>query len=403
MARVLELHPGMSAPAVRLAVRHARAVLPDRILEDATLVSEGGVIVELGESMPAPEDAIDARQAYLLPGLIDTHSDALEREINPRPGSHFPPEFALRSLEGRLKAAGTFTAFTGIGFQENSNYGRSIELARSLCSLLQDRRASGSAGVEHHILYRLDARTPTGLDAMLDCLGDTSRALVSIEDHTPGQGQFRNLDALRVQYRGSGRGASDEEVDAIIQQRIQERDQLLPHVERNREVLSAMALQGRITLLAHDLEDAAQTYEAAEIGSCVSEFPLSLEAARAAHERDMLVVMGAPNVVRGGSLAGNISAAKLVSQGLCDALASDYQPATLLAAAFRLATEGIVSLPDAVGLITRGPAEVGRLDDRGELALGKRADLLLVDMDNGWPVVRWSSQAPFAQPTTAER
>lgn len=373
---------------LNVAVRHARAVLPDRVLEDATVICQAGVIVEIAEGAVAPESALDARGAFLLPALVDSHSDALEREINPRPGSQFPPSFALRSLESRLRSAGIATAFTGVGFQDNAGYGRTIDLALQLCRLLQERRASGLAPVEHRILYRLDARTPNGLEALLSCLDAGERGLVSIEDHTPGQGQFRNLEQLRRQYLTSGRAESDQDVDAVIRKRIVERDELLPHVERNRTVLADLARQDRIRLLAHDLEDEAQTVEAFELGACIAEFPLSIEAASAAHERGMLVVMGAPNVVRGGSLAGNIGARDLVARGLCDALASDYQPSTVLAAAFRLADEGLVTLPAAVGLVTSGPAKVAGLADRGELVVGKRADLLVATLDGDWPSVR---------------
>ncbi|MBV8086839.1 MAG: alpha-D-ribose 1-methylphosphonate 5-triphosphate diphosphatase, partial [Chloroflexi bacterium] len=298
-----------------------------------------------------------------------------------------------RSLEGRLKAAGISTAFTGVGFQENEGYGRTIELARQLCALLHERRSSAEGQVEHRILFRLDARTPVGLDAMLGCLPAAGQALVSIEDHTPGQGQFRNLDQLKRQYRANGRAQNDEEIEAILAQRIAERNELLPHVQSNRRVLRQLVSEGRIRLLAHDLEDAAQTVEAHDLGASVAEFPLSLEAARAAHQCGMQVVMGAPNVVRGGSLAGNVGAAQLVSHGLCDALASDYQPAAILAAVFRLADDGVADLPRAAGLATWGSARTVGLEDRGELAEGRRADLVLVDLDGGWPVVRWSWSA----------
>lgn len=365
---------------------NVRAILPDRVIDDATVVWEDGIIVDVGRGAPPP-GAIDGWGAYCLPGLIDTHSDALEKEVNPRPRAEFPLGFALRSLEGRLATAGITTAYTGVGFQDG--FGRSIELAKRLCGLLHERQTDAASPVAHRILHRLDARSPDGLDVIETFLAPGATGeLVSIEDHTPGQGQFRNPATLRDYYRGSEGCLRDEEADAQIRQLTQARGELLVHAAANRSRLASMAASGRIRLLAHDLEDPEEVGAAAEIGASVAEFPLTVDAARAARDHGMVVTMGAPNVVRGGSLSGNAATTEVVAAGLCDALSSDYQPATMLAAAFSIAESGLLGLPQAVALVTSGPATVAGVADRGRLQPGARADLVLVDLDRGWPVVR---------------
>jgi alpha-D-ribose 1-methylphosphonate 5-triphosphate diphosphatase len=361
------------------AVTNVRAVAAGRLVEDATVAWEEGLIVAVEAGGPAPRGAIDGHGAFCIPGLVDTHSDALEKEVNPRPATRFPLPFALRSFEGRCLAAGLTTVFHGVRFQEHHEHDATLDLAVELCALLDDRRRSEAQPIDHRVLYRLDARSPEGLDVLESCLVDDLPGLVSIEDHTPGQGQFRDLGKLARYYAAGG---------PVIEDRIAARDRLLSHVGPNRTRLGELALMRRIRLLAHDLVDASEVSDAAALGASVAEFPVSPEAAMAARDAGLLIVMGAPNVVRGGSHSGNASAEELISVGLCDGLASDYQPAAMLAAAFRLAMSDVVALPDAVALVTSGPARVSGLTDRGRLEAGLRADLALVTLDGGWPTVR---------------
>lgn len=369
-------------------VTNVRAVAGGVVVEDATVVWDGGLIVSVKSRGPAPRGAIDGRGSFCIPGLVDTHSDALEKEVNPRPATQFPLPFALRSFEGRCLAAGITTVFHGVRFQDNDERNASLDIAVRLCRLLDARRRSVEQPVDHRILYRLDARSPEGVEVLVSCLIDDRTGLVSIEDHTPGQGQFRDLSKLTHFYRADGPARSEEQAQTLIDDRIAVRDRLLAHVGPNRARLADLARTGRIRLLAHDLVDSDEVIDAVALGASVAEFPVSEQAARAAREAGVMIVMGAPNVVRGGSHSGNASAAELVSAGLCDGLASDYQPAAMLAAAFRLAMANVVTLPQAVALVTSGPAEVAGLVDRGRLEGGLRADLALVALDEGWPTVR---------------
>lgn len=369
---------------MNLAFTDVRAVLPDRVVEGATVVMEDGLIAEIRESGPPDPRAIDGRGAFLLPGLVDTHSDGLEREVSPRSNVQLPLSFALRSFEGRLRAAGITTVFHGVAFEDGPHYGRSVELAEESCAVIAE---TSDGLVDHRILYRLDARSAVGLESLVSRLPAEGAPLVSLEDHTPGQGQFRDL--KRYAAAVAAREATPSAADAhqLVRQRIAERNELLPHIDRNRAALAELAVAGRITLLAHDPEGTDDIDDAWRRGAAVAEFPLSVEAARAAHRRHMSVVMGAPNVLRGGSHSGNASAEPLVASHLCDVLASDYLPSSLLAAVFGLVERGAASVSEAVALVTSKPAAMSGLHDRGRLVVGLRADVALVDVHAGWPRV----------------
>jgi alpha-D-ribose 1-methylphosphonate 5-triphosphate diphosphatase len=385
----------------RLVVAQVRAVLADRVLEGATVVCEGGRIVEVAPRSRTLSGAVDGGGCYLLPGLVDTHSDGLEKERAPRSSSTLDEEFALRSFEGRLWAAGITTVFHGLAFEENPAYGRTIALANRLWEVIQHRRVMPATPVDHRLLYRLEARSAVGLSALVSkveeegVLVDGSPQvppLVSLEDHTPGQGQYRDIERFVEQLRPERvpGGLSPKEYTEQLVEGARRADQV---AARNRERLAELARAGVIRLLAHDVADRDGVVEATGWGAAVAEFPLTLEAARTARDHGLGVVAGAPNVLRGASHSGNVSARELVAAGACTALASDYLPSSLLAAAFLLARTGACDLPAAVGLVTAGPAEVTGLVDRGRLAPGLRADLVLVEQDGGWPRVRAVTRA----------
>ena len=371
------------------------AVTPDRVIVDATVVCEHGRIVDLGSGGRRLPRAIHGHGMLCLPGLIDTHSDGLEKELRPRRTVLLPYEFALLSFEGRLRAAGVTTVFHGVGFENGRSDDRTIEGASRFCEAIDARRAEDGALADHRILHRLEARSPDGLPAVLARLDRSeSRAsgpastppLVSFEDHTPGQGQYRNLERFKT--------AIDPELlpeglslDEYVARRVAEGEAAAGQRARSFDSLGELARSEAITLLAHDLEDPEQVVAAHENGAGIAEFPVTLEAARAAKERGMAVVMGAPNVLRGGSHSGNVAARELIQEGLCSGLASDYLPSTLLGAFGRLVADG-VAVVDAGRLITAGPAALAGLTDRGRLEPGARADLILVDRRGSWPTVR---------------
>lgn len=366
---------------------HVQAVLPDSIIDDARVVVRSGRIVAV-EPHPAGA-AADADGAGLmcLPGLIDTHSDALERERAPRPSAYLPWDFALLSLESKVRAAGITTVFHGAGFEQKTSgiFQRTTSAAVELCAVV-DARNAADAPVDHRVLYRLDARSAGGAAALGEQLAAAGGVpLVSHEDHTPGQGQY----ADRVQmerYLAGADGVTPEQARQRVDELIAERSRHLPVLERNLAWLGELARADRIRLVGHDLDSPEAVEALRERGGSVAEFPTTAAAARTARELGFPVVMGAPNVLRGESHSGNVSARELIGLGLVTSLASDYLPSGLLGAAFMIAKSGLLPLPAAVGLVTSGPAEVAGLNDRGRLVPGLRADLALVEPGRDWPV-----------------
>jgi alpha-D-ribose 1-methylphosphonate 5-triphosphate diphosphatase len=376
------------------ALHNVVVVTPEAQIPNASVVVERGVIVHFGNSH---EDRIagslDGGGSYLLPGLIDVHSDGLEKELSPRPGVVFPESFGLRSFEGRLHGAGVTTVMHGVGYEQDDRKERTVELAQRLTDALRNRRANANALVDHRILYRVDARDPDGVGALESHLNrlDLSEGpvFVSFEDHTPGQGQYTNVDHYR-RWLASRTENVDEELQRVIDRRAEK----LVNRDPNLQLLCQFAKKGRIKLLVHDPVSAEDVDKAASWPASTAEFPTTVEAARTAIEHGMATVLGAPNVMRGGSHSGNVSAEELVRKNLVTCLASDYQPAALLAAVFLLNQRGACSLSSAVRLVTEGPAMMLGLRDRGRIEVGRRADLVLCDFDGSWPTIRQTWRAP---------
>jgi alpha-D-ribose 1-methylphosphonate 5-triphosphate diphosphatase len=380
----------LGRPPQEYVLGHVRAVLPDAVLDDARVVVREGRIAAV-EPHPAGSGCdVDGRGLLCVPGLIDVHSDALEREHKPRPSAQLPWDFALLSLEGKLRAAGITTVFHGAGFQHKTSRGteRTPRTAKVLCETVAAR---GAAQVDHRVLYRLDIRSAEGAAMLREQLGHAvGTPLVSHEDHTPGQGQYTDRGYMEEYLIGAD-GMSAEQAREHVDELIAERSRYLPILDENLTWLGELARAGRIRLAGHDPDSPEAVAALCARGGSVAEFPTTLEAARAAREHGLPIVMGAPNVLRGTSHSGNVSARELVRHGLVTALASDYLPSGLLTAAFRLAAAGLAELPAALRLVTAGPAEVAGLPDRGALLPGLRADLALVEpgaLPTVWAVLR---------------
>ncbi|MFJ7072100.1 alpha-D-ribose 1-methylphosphonate 5-triphosphate diphosphatase [Streptomyces sp. NPDC098781] len=378
----------LGGPPADYVLGHVRAVLPDRVLDDALVAVRDGRIAAVEPHPAGVEADVDGQGLLCLPGLVDVHSDGLEKEMLPRPGAELPLEFALLSFEGKLRAAGVTTAFHGAAFEESGGRGmrRTLENARRICTAVESRGGEGL--VDHRVLHRLDVRCPEGLAGLRQRLeeADGEPVLVSHEDHTPGQGQYADR-AYYERYLVGTRGVTEDEARAYVDRLIVERDGRLDVREEAMDWLGEQARAGRIRLLGHDPSSPREIEELCERGGSVAEFPTTTDAAKAAREHGMPVVMGAPNVLRGHSHNGNASGRELVARGLVTALASDYLPSGLLGAALLLAEEGLAPLPEAVGLVTGGAADVAGLRDRGRLEAGLRADLVLAEPGRPWPVV----------------
>ncbi len=379
-------HWPLAAPPADYVLGHVRAVLPDGVIDDAVVAVRNGLIAAVEPHRPGLAVDVDGEGLLCIPGLVDTHSDGLEKERLPRPGADLPMEFALLSFEGKLRAAGVTTVFHGAGFEQSMGRGtpRTVENAVLLCDTIEGR-PDGLVG--HRILYRLDVRSAEGLVALKDRLTtQTGQPLVSHEDHTPGIGQYAER-AYYERYMMGSRGMTADEAVRHVDDLIAERSGRLGIREEAMAWLAEQALAGRIRLLGHDLTSEAEVDELVARGGAVAEFPTTLAAAQAARERGLPVVVGAPNVLRGSSHNGNASGRELIERGLVTSIASDYLPSGLLAAVFTLVSSTRVSLAAAVALVTSGPADVAGLTDRGRLQPGLRADLALIAAQGRWPVV----------------
>ena len=381
-------------PPRRFAITNVVAVLSDRLVDDATVVVEAGVVIDVGERVAAPPGAVDGRGAFCAPGLVDTHSDGLEKELRPRPGVLLPMAFAVRSFEGRVRGAGVTTIFHGVGFENGDKYDRSVEQADEMCATVGERASSGDAPIDHRILHRLDVRDADGFEALRRAVDRPPQGLrsnvlplVSYEDHTPGQGQYEDRRWME-RYIAGTRDLAPDQAAAYIDDVIAQRDAQRMHRDAAMPWLTARARAGEIRLMCHDPASPGDIDEAVDVGADIAEFPTNVHAATAARRRGLRIVCGAPNALRGESHSGNVSARELIALGLCDSLASDYLPSTLLGAVGRLVADSVCSLPAAMALVTSGAADTVGLHDRGRLEVGGRGDIMLFDLEGSLPTVR---------------
>jgi alpha-D-ribose 1-methylphosphonate 5-triphosphate diphosphatase len=373
----------------KLVIINGRAVTPDGVVENACLVVSRGIIVEIGPAGQvrcAPggrkgEPVLDAGGAWMLPGCIDLHSDAVEREIEPRPRAVFPVELAFRELEKRLAGCGITTIFHSLSFAKEQLGLRSNKMAarviRRICEL-----AAGPALIRHRIHLRYEITDLSAVPLIMELLNEGKVDLLSFMDHTPGQGQFRELEKYKEWVRWSY-GVREEEMEELLAKKDVDREQVQAAMRR----LASKARELGIPVASHDDDCPARVAMAHELGSSISEFPVNLETASYARERGLHVCVGAPNVVRGGSQAHNLSARDAVAAGAADILCSDYYPPAMLCAVFRLAKTPD-SLPRSMSLVSANPARaVGLAGEVGALEVGRRADLVLVNLEEGIPRV----------------
>jgi alpha-D-ribose 1-methylphosphonate 5-triphosphate diphosphatase len=359
---------------------NALLVLPDTTLR-GTVVWRDDRIVDVQAGRSSALSARDLDGDFLLPGIVDTHTDNLERQVLPRSLARWPSRSAMVAHDAQCAAAGVTTVLDALCL---GDLGFDKERMRTFREGVVDLDALTGVDLlkaEHFLHLRCEVPALDML-SLFDTVADHPRVrMISLMDHSPGVGQYANLDFYRAMRR---RGGLDDE---YIERRILElqEQRLLMRLPNRRALLDRVAGSG-ITLASHDDRTEEEIVENAADGIAVSEFPVTMVAARAAKSAGMQVIAGAPNIVRGGSHSGNVSASDLLKSHAVDAFASDYVPNSLVEAAFQCA-EGI-GLPRAVTLITDRPARLAGLSDRGRLAPGQRADLVRVRVHDSLPVVR---------------
>ncbi|MET0482810.1 MAG: alpha-D-ribose 1-methylphosphonate 5-triphosphate diphosphatase [Aestuariivirgaceae bacterium] len=360
---------------------NARIVLGDRMVRGALMVRDGviGDIATTAGTVPGEDLAGD----YLIPGLVELHTDNLEGQAVPRPGVEWPAVPALLAHDAMIAAAGITTVLDAL--RAGSFEAQGAIDPQPLAAALAEAKGRGLLRADHLIHLRCELPCPDTIAAAEALAGDPNLKLISVMDHTPGERQFVTVQKFRDYYLGK-KIMGAEQLELFISERREFRDS---HSAKNRTAIVALARRLGVTLASHDDATLLHVEEAIAEGVTIAEFPTTAEAAAAAHMAGLSVLMGAPNLIRGGSHSGNISTAAVAANGHLDALSSDYVPGSLLAAAFALPDEAKgIELPAAIATVTRAPAAAVGLDDRGEIAVGKRADLVQVNADHGWPVVR---------------
>ncbi len=364
-------------------IENARIVTPDEII-DGWVAVEDGTIREIGAGR-APERGHDLGGDLLIPGLIELHTDNLERHYSPRPEVFWHPLASVLAYDAEITASGITTVFdslrAGLDF-DGRGMGREL---MTLGDAVADARAKGLLRVEHLIHLRCEVPAADVLESAGAFASRHQVHLMSLMDHTPGFRQFRDIAKYLVYYGGRS-GKSESEIRDIIRLR-QETNGARAVV--NRPALVAMAKEKGIRLASHDDTTLDNVAESVTDGVALAEFPTTIEAARACHEHGIAIMMGAPNLIRGGSHSGNIAAEDLARDGLLDVFSSDYVPASLLMAAFRLPKRvPTISLPQAIRTVTLNSARAAGLEDRGAIAAGQRADLVRVTEAGDIAVVR---------------
>ena len=365
--------------------RNARIVTADRVFIGCLKVDDGR-IDEIGEH-DSRGAGIDFQGDYLLPGLIELHTDHLESHYFPRRAVTWHAGSAVLAYDAQIAAAGITTVFDSlrVGVDEFDVGAQLGDEAALLAEAIRRAADADLLRADHLTHLRCEVAAPNVVDSLHAVLASHSAQLISLMDHSPGQRQYRDLEKYFIYYSGkSGRSRADLAEVAGERQRIGGIRAL-----GNRPRIVEIAKARGIVLASHDDTTAEEVALARCDGVTIAEFPTTLEAAAASRAAGMATVMGAPNVVRGGSHSGNASARELAEAGQLDILSSDYVPAALLMAAFRLADAPAVGgLAGAMRLVSKAPAEATGLKDRGEIAVGRRADLLRVAMHDGEPVVR---------------
>jgi len=358
------------APA--LTIVGARALVEDRF-EEAVVRIEAGRIAEIAGSEGGHRgERIDGRGRLLLPGIVDLHGDAFERSLMPRPGVHFPAALGLDEADRLTAAFGITTVLHGVTYSwEPGLRGRESFLA--LAAAL--RRLRGRLRCDTHLHLRFEVQNHDGVEDVAPLIADGTIAVVAFNDHFAGTEKDLARPEKAAEYTGRS-GLTVEAFGALVK-RVGAR---AGEIEATVAALAGMARAAGVALLSHDDPDLATRARYRALGARIAEFPLARAVAADARAQGEHVVMGGPNVLRGGShKAGNPSAAELAGAGLCSVLTSDYYYPAPLHAAFRLAAEGVLPLARAWDLVAADPADALGLDDRGRVEVGRRADLLLVD------------------------
>ncbi|MEK1889210.1 MAG: alpha-D-ribose 1-methylphosphonate 5-triphosphate diphosphatase [Phyllobacterium sp.] len=365
-----------------LILNNAKIVLEDEVISGSVLVRDGK-IADISQGPAAGGE--DFEGDYLIPGLVELHTDHLEGHYAPRPRVRWNPIAAVLAHDAQIATSGITTVLDALRVGMDEDADMTAEEMRKLGDAIENSVSEGRLRADHYLHLRCEVSAPDCLASFQFFDGDSRVRLASLMDHAPGQRQFVNLETYAYYYQRKLK-LNDHDFNLFCEKRMA---QSAEYSAPQRKALADLCRERGIVLASHDDATEAHVEEAVEQGIHVAEFPTTLEAAAASKRAGLAVLMGAPNVVRGGSHSGNVSARELVEHGYLDILSSDYIPFSLIQSTFFLseAVDGI-TLPDSVRLVTKNPAEAVGFDDRGVIEIGKRADLVRVRVDEHIPVVR---------------
>lgn len=362
-----------------------RVVTPDGVLDQGSVRIEAGRIAEI-IPVPVTNAALSGQGLLLLPGFVDMHGDMIEREVEPRPNVRMPMELGLRDLDRRLAVAGVTTAYAALSFNPASAYGHIRHFDNTTAIIRTLKAMANVLKVDHRVHARFEITFPDALRVVENLIAEGSVDLVSLTDHTPGQGQYRDLEA-HVARIARDKGLSQAEAEEEVSRRIASRRSTAGDMTATLRAISDICSAHGVALASHDDDTVAKVALMQALGASISEFPVTVEAATEARLRGLATAMGAPNALRGKSYSGNLSARDAHGLGLLDILASDYHPSAILPAVLELAKADPQGLAGATRLATLNPARVLGLSDRGAIAVGLLADLVIAD-DTGIGHVR---------------
>ena len=356
---------------------NAQLVLQDEVVK-GSLISQHGLIHQIDQGQTSVPHAIDLQGDYLIPGLVEVHTDNFERHMMPRPKVRWDDSPALLAHDAEIAAAGITTVLDALGVGEadpDSVRGNDWDTVLNCISDFVNR---GVLRADHYLHVRCELPAPNTLELFKPFAGHDLVKMISVMDHTPGQRQWENIEHAWIYFSGK-KGWTKQKFEERV---AMAQDAQARYAKPHRAYLTQYCQENQIALASHDDTTVTHVEEAFAEGATVCEFPTTVAAAQAARARNMLTIMGGPNVVRGGSHSGNVSAIELAKLGLVDILSSDYVPGSLMSATVRLTETTDLSLPQAVALVSRNPAKSIGLHDRGSLEVGLRSDLVQVRMIN---------------------
>ncbi len=355
-------------------IENATVVLPSEMAERTSIKIEGGIISKIRKgNINSGGMRINAQGRYILPGFIDLHSDAIEKEIEPRPNCHFPVNIALFELDKKLAACGVTTIFHALSFAEGEI---GVRCNRTASEIIKEiNRLLPKLNVRTKVHARFEITDDGAMPYLEALLRDGHIHLFSLMDHTPGQGQFKEVASFK-NYFGTVYKKSDAELVRIIDRKLSVKESVKAHVDHAVDLCKTM----NIPMASHDDDSEEKICWLKEKGIRISEFPVNMDAVRAAGNNGIYVCLGSPNVLRGNSQAKNLSARDAIASGYGDILCSDYSPMTILHAVFTLHKHDIFPLYKAVNMASLNPARaVGISDKTGCIEEGREADLIMVD------------------------